>query len=71
MERMNPTKKTAEERVVVETERGRLDEKSRSKLTADALLHSPLVGMWSDRSDITDSSELARKLRDKAGTREK
>ena len=33
------------------------------KLTADALLRSPLVGMWSDRTGISDSSEFARDIR--------
>jgi hypothetical protein len=41
------------------------------KLTADALLRSPLIGLWSDRTDITDSSEFARDLRKKAGARER
>lgn len=27
------------------------------KLTAEALLRSPLVGMWSDRTDVTDGKE--------------
>lgn len=37
--------------------------------TARDLLESGLVGIWADREDITDSSEFARQLREKAQTR--
>lgn len=45
-----------------------LKEQPRKKrgLTAAELLASPLIGMWADRQDITDSSEFARRLRRKA-----
>jgi hypothetical protein len=36
---------------------------SPKRLTAGELLTSPLVGMWRDRTDLGDSSELARRLR--------
>ena len=35
-------------------------------LTADDLLHSELVGLWADRSDIGDSMSFARQLRQQA-----
>ena len=35
-------------------------------LTAAALLHSELVGVWADRSDIDDSVSFARQLRQQA-----
>jgi hypothetical protein len=38
-------------------------------LTADDLLASGLVGLWSDRTDIGDSREFARRLREQAQTR--
>jgi len=41
-----------------------------SGMTARDLLDSGLVGLWADREDITDSSEFARHLREKAETRE-
>ncbi len=34
--------------------------------TAADLLASPLVGMWSDRTDIEDSRAFARRLREQA-----
>ena len=34
-----------------------------------ALRKSGVVGMWKDRTDIGDSSEFARQLREKAQTR--
>ena len=37
--------------------------------TAADLLNSPLVGLWKDRTDITDSAEYARQLRRRAETR--
>jgi hypothetical protein len=41
----------------------------RPRLTARQLLQSDLIGLWKDRSDITDSSTYARKLREQAQTR--
>ena len=38
-------------------------------LTAADLLQSGLVGMWADRTDISDSREFARRLREEAQTR--
>lgn len=38
---------------------------SKPIMTLGDLLDSDLVGMWKDRTDITDSSEWARALRDK------
>ena len=38
-------------------------------LTAKALLESGIVGMWKDRTDIRNSTEFARKLRDRAQAR--
>lgn len=38
-------------------------------LTARKLLNSEIIGMWSDRSDIIDSSEYARRLREMAEKR--
>jgi hypothetical protein len=38
-------------------------------LTAGDLLNSDLVGMWVDRTDIGNSLEFARKLREVAQTR--
>lgn len=37
--------------------------------TVQALLDSGLVGMWRDRTDIGDSVEFARRLRDEAQRR--
>ena len=34
-------------------------------LTARALLDSGLVGMWKDRTDMGDSADFARQLREK------
>lgn len=38
-------------------------------LRAADLLHSGLVGMWAERSDIGDSRDFARRLRERAQTR--
>lgn len=38
-------------------------------LTAADLLASDLVGLWSDRTDIGDGHEFARRLREQAQTR--
>jgi hypothetical protein len=35
-------------------------------LTARDLAQSPLVGIWADRTDLGDSREFARRLREKA-----
>ena len=44
-------------------------EKEKRPLTAADLLESGLVGLWADRSDISDSQEFARRLRKQAQTR--
>jgi len=41
----------------------------KKRLTVRDLLDSDLVGMWEDRTDITDSSVYARQLREQAQTR--
>jgi len=38
--------------------------------TAEHLLKSKLVGLWKHRTDIGNSAEFARKLRQKAGRRD-
>ncbi len=38
-------------------------------ITAADLLGSGLVGLWSDRDDIGDTREFARRLREQAQTR--
>jgi hypothetical protein len=43
---------------------------AKSKLTARALLESGLVGLWKDRTDIGDSAEYARMLRERAQRRQ-
>ncbi len=45
--------------------------KGKKKLTARQLLNSSLIGMWKDRTDITDSSEYARQLREQAQRRQR
>lgn len=42
---------------------------SRHRLTARQLLHSELIGLWEDRSDIEDSAAYARRLREQAQNR--
>lgn len=42
---------------------------SKKQLTARQLLHSNLMGMWKDRTDITDSAEYAHQLREQAQRR--
>ncbi len=37
--------------------------------TAADLLNSEIFGMWADRTDIDDSAEFARNLRDRAWSR--
>jgi hypothetical protein len=44
-------------------------EAEKRPLTASELVASGLVGIWSDRSDIGDSREFARRLREQAQTR--
>lgn len=39
------------------------------RMTAKALLNSGLVGLWGDRTDITDSAVYARQLREQAQRR--
>lgn len=41
-----------------------IETSSRPRLTAHQLLHSDLVGLWQDRSDVTDSALYARQLRE-------
>ncbi len=41
----------------------------KKEMTAEDLLNSDLIGMWEDRSDIGDSREFARRLREQAQTR--
>ncbi|MGH7791694.1 MAG: hypothetical protein ACREOB_05190 [Thermodesulfobacteriota bacterium] len=41
----------------------------RPHLTARQLLNSGLIGLWKDRSDITDSAAYARQLREQAQRR--
>ncbi len=38
--------------------------------SAGRLRNSPLIGMWKDRTDIADSAEFARKLRERADKRQ-
>ncbi len=42
---------------------------ARRTLLASDLLASGLVGIWAERSDIEDSREFARRLREQAQTR--
>lgn len=41
----------------------------RPRLTARQLLSSDLIGLWKDRTDITDSVAYARQLREQAQRR--
>ena len=41
----------------------------RPVMKASDLLNSGLVGLWKDRTDIVDSSDFARKLREEAQNR--
>lgn len=43
--------------------------KRKKRLTARQLLNSNLIGMWEDRTDITDSAEYAHQLREQAQRR--
>lgn len=40
------------------------------RLTVGQFRRSGLIGLWKDRTDITDSSEYARQLREQAQRRE-
>lgn len=42
---------------------------NKPEMTLGDLLNSGLVGMWADRTDITDSVEFARKLREQESSR--
>lgn len=42
---------------------------NRRTMSASDLLHSGLVGMWADRTDLSDSREFARRLREQAQMR--
>jgi len=44
--------------------------RKRIPLTGKRLLESGLVGMWEDRADIGDSVEFARKIRERAQSRQ-
>jgi hypothetical protein len=50
--------------ITIQAEEG--DDMEHQPLSARELLESGLVGMWADRTDIGDSSEFARKLRQAA-----
>ncbi len=41
----------------------------RPRLTAKQLLNSELIGLWKDRTDITDNLAYARQLREQAQNR--
>ncbi len=41
----------------------------KKRLTARQLLNSSLIGLWQDRTDITDSVVYARQLREQAQKR--
>jgi len=43
---------------------------SRGKSTIGDLLKSEIFGMWSDRTDVEDSAEYARSLRERAWKRQ-
>lgn len=44
-------------------------ERSDTCLTARSLLHSGLIGLWKERTDIDDSTVYARQLREQAQNR--
>jgi hypothetical protein len=56
---------SAEVIVFVEQTEG-ADAEGAAEMTAADLLESGLVGLWADRSDMTDSAALARDLRREA-----
>ena len=41
----------------------------KERLTARQLLNSSLIGLWKDRTDIGDSTQYARQLRDQGQRR--
>ena len=43
---------------------------TKHRLTASSLLHSELIGLWKDRTDIEDSADYARQLRERAQRQE-
>lgn len=46
-----------------------LDMRKHPTLTARRLLHSGLIGLWKDRTDIQDSATYARQFREQAQRR--
>ncbi len=44
--------------------------KRKKRLTARRLLNSGLIGLWKDRTDISDSAYYARQLREQAQRRQ-
>ena len=54
---------------VTKSPRPKRSRPSRKYLTARQLASSEIVGMWKDRTDIGDSAEFARQLREKAQRR--
>jgi len=70
-----PSKKGQEVKVTFKAKEkpSRTKEKSPAKYpfsSAGRLRNSPLIGMWEDRKDISDSVEFARKLREQAEKRQ-
>lgn len=65
---IGPNEADKEVQVTVETAAPAPLGKQRT-LSACDLLHSGLVGMWSERGDIGDSREFARHLREQAQRR--
>ena len=43
----------------------------KKRLTARQLLNSNLIGLWKDRTDIVDSAQYARQLREQAQRRKR
>ena len=43
---------------------------TKRRLTARSLLNSELIGLWKDRTDIEESADYARQLREQAQRRE-
>ncbi len=44
---------------------------TKKRLTARRLLNSRLIGLWKDRTDIADSAEYARQLREQVQRRQR
>lgn len=59
----------ADKEVKVTVEAATPPVEKRQTLSAYDLLHSGLVGMWAQRSDIGESREFARRLREQAQIR--